>query len=349
MELPAPRGPLSEVVFALMRRERKTSLDDALPAARCAMSDVLSDADPITDDDIQVTLWALYELHYAGFTDVDDRLEWNPGLIELRQRLELAFEAQLRARTQSWVGPLATHGRDLIARLSDFIEAFAAPSAAAFLQRKANRQQVRDYLVHRSVYHLKEADPHTWAIPRLKGRPKVGLAEIQYDEYGSGRVDRLHSAMFAETLTACGLSDSYGAYFDQVPGITLAVNNQLSLFGLNRRLRGAAVGHLAAFEATSSLPSRRIAAGLRRLGYPESAAAYYDEHVEADAVHEQVALRDICGQLAIDEPECIGDIVFGAASCLYLDGLAAGYLLERWEAGSSGLYEPELLSAAVGA
>ena len=40
----------------------------------------------------------------------------------------------------------------------------------------------------------------------------------------------------------------------------------MSLFGLHRRLRGALVGHLAAFEMTSSIPNRRYGDGLRRLG-----------------------------------------------------------------------------------
>lgn len=357
MRLPAARGPLSDVVFALMREESQPASDTTHPAEHCrmdvaahtAMSDVLEEADPLSDEDFQVTLWALYELHYSGFSDVDDSLEWNPGLIALRQRLEQRFEAELRSRTQEWVLPLASQAGDVATRLSLFIETFESPSAAAFLQRRASRQHVHEYLIHRSVYHLKEADPHTWAIPRLNGQPKVALAEIQYDEYGSGRPTRLHSAMFADAMQACGLTNGYGDYFDLVPAVTLAVNNQLSLFGLNRRLRGAAVGNLAAVEATSSLPSKRIAAGLRRLGYPETAAAYYDEHVEADAVHEQVALHDICGQLAIDEPELIEDIFFGAASCVYLDGLAAGFLLERWEAGLSALYESEQIPAAVGA
>ncbi|MBA3265427.1 MAG: hypothetical protein H0T14_03505 [Nocardioidaceae bacterium] len=43
----------------------------------------------------------LYELHYAGFTDVDPRLEWSPGLMALRRQLEQAFEAELRARTRA--------------------------------------------------------------------------------------------------------------------------------------------------------------------------------------------------------------------------------------------------------
>ena len=82
----------------------------------------------------------------------------------------------------------------------------------------------------------------------------------------------------------------------------LEQNNALSMFGLQRRLRGAALGHLAAFEATSSLPSRRLAQGLERLGFPDEMVGYYREHVEADAVHEQLALRDVCVALLRRNP-----------------------------------------------
>ena len=53
--------------------------------------------------------------------------------------------------------------------------------------------QVREFIVHRSAYQLKEADPHSWAIPRLSGPPKAALVEIQADEYGGGRPERMHA------------------------------------------------------------------------------------------------------------------------------------------------------------
>ena len=93
----------------------------------------------------------------------------------------------------------------------------------------------------------------------------------------------------------------------------------MSLFGLNRRLRGAVVGHLAAFEMTSTLPNKRYAQGLRRLGAPEEAVAYFDEHVEADAVHEQIAAHDLAGGLVREEPTLSADVLFGARAALALD------------------------------
>jgi hypothetical protein len=111
----------------------------------------------------------------------------------------------------------------------------------------------------------------------------------------------------------------------------------MSLFGLHRRLRGAIVGHLAAYEMTSSIPCRLVSTGFRRAGYDERATRYFDEHVEADAVHEQIAGRDLAGALAEDEPELLPDIVWGAAACLAVDDIVGAHILESWTAGRSAL------------
>jgi hypothetical protein len=119
---------------------------------------------------------------------------------------------------------------------------------------------------------------------------------------------------------------------DEAPLEVLEQNNAMSLFGLNRRLRGAAMGHLAAFEAVSSLPSRQIAQGLDRLGLPAELRTYYEEHVEADAVHEQLAVRMICAPLIAAEPDLEDDVWFGAWTCLDLEARLARHLLAKWEA-----------------
>lgn len=112
----------------------------------------------------------------------------------------------------------------------------------------------------------------------------------------------------------------------------LEQNTAMSLFGMQRRLAGAALGHLAGFEASSSLPSQQMAAGLRRLELPDEMAKYYDEHVEADAVHEQLAVRSVCRAFIDDEPHATQDVFFGAFTCLDLEARTAQHFLERWEA-----------------
>src|SRR3954452_14897731 len=88
------------------------------------------------------------------------------------------------------------------------------PSLSRSLQRDGTLEQFLEFAVHRSAYQLKEADPHTWALPRLSGAPKAAMVEIQADEYGGGRPERMHSRLFAETLEALGLDPAYGAYVD---------------------------------------------------------------------------------------------------------------------------------------
>jgi hypothetical protein len=110
----------------------------------------------------------------------------------------------------------------------------------------------------------------------------------------------------------------------------------MSLCGLHRRLRGAIVGHLALFEMTSSIPNRRYATGLRRLGM-EEATPFFDEHVEADAVHESVAAVDLAGGLARQEPALAGDILWGARALAAVEARWAASLLDAWERGESSL------------
>jgi hypothetical protein len=266
---------------------------------------------------------------YRGFDGVDDDREWDLGLLSLRRDLERRFEAELRAGTRERLAETARTG-DIGRELLDLVAADSSPSPAAFLQRRATREQLLDYLRERSVQQLKESDPQSFVLPPLDGPAKAALAELQYDEYGGGRAERLHATMYADALEAAGLDRTYGAYIDDVSALSLACTNLMSLFGVNRRLRGAAMGHLAAFEASSSVPSRKIAAGLERVGFPPVVSAYFHEHVEADAVHEHVASSDICGAMVAEDPSLREDVLFGAASCLLMDELSGGELLDRW-------------------
>jgi hypothetical protein len=89
---------------------------------------------------------------------------------------------------------------------------------------------------------------------------------------------------------------------------------------------------------TSSLPNRAYANGLRRLGGDTTATRFYDEHVEADAVHEQIAAHDLCGSFAAAEPEAAPDVLFGARCALAVDALWAADLLAGWSRGESTLH-----------
>jgi Iron-containing redox enzyme len=324
LRLPEPRGELSEQLLGALRRA-----PHALAPSPAAV------ADPLADDDLHLALYVAYELHYRGAPEVDERWEWEPSLIAWRSELEARFEdALLDTVPRPPTGP-APDETDLALR--DIADVDDGRSLSAYIERDATLAEALEFVVHRSAYQLKEADPHSWAIARLSGPPKAALVEVQADEYGGGRPERVHAELFAKTMAALGLDPRYGAYLDHVPGFTLATVNLMSLLGLHRRHRGAIIGHLALFEMTSSVPNRRYANGLRRLGASDDALDFYLEHVEADAVHENIAAVDLAGGLVRLEPALGRDVLWGASALAELDGRFGRRLLEAWGAGASSL------------
>jgi hypothetical protein len=332
ISLPVPRGPLSEELLAALARPV-----GALPA----LGGLLDPApDPLLDEDLQLALYACYELHYRGLPGVDEEWEWEPSLLALRRELEARLQAGLEALTGPPTGEaLAPEDVDLALRA--IAEADEGPSLSRHMERHGTVEQLHEFLVHRSAYQLKEADPHSWAIPRLSGPAKAALVEIEADEFGGGRPDRVHAHLFAKAMTAVGLDARYGAYLDHLPALTLATVNLMSFLGLHRSRRGAIVGHLALFEMTSTIPHRRYGNALRRLGFTsEEATDFFDEHVEADAVHEAVASVDLAGGLVRQEPHLAGDLLWGARTLAAIEARWGAMLLDAWAAGRTSLRAP---------
>ncbi|MGW8670281.1 iron-containing redox enzyme family protein [Streptomyces niveus] len=324
---PTGRGALSDGVLRALRG--RPGREDSPPSPDGAVQK----ADPYGED-LQLALYLCYELHYRGFQGVDPAWEWDPALLGLRAGLERRFLDALRTDAED-----RPHGAD---------EAFDAILAepvhgtglSHFLQDEGQLWQLREYAAQRSLYHLKEADPHAWVIPRLRGRAKAAMVAVEFDEYGGGRADRMHSRLFADLMTDLGLDTTYGRYVDAATAETLASVNLMSMLGLHRALRGALVGHFAAVEVTSSPASRRLAEAMRRADAGEAAVHFYAEHVEADAVHEQVVRRDVVGGLLEDEPWLEADVAFGVAATDLLDTRVGERTLAAWREGRTSLRTP---------
>ncbi|MGP4028195.1 iron-containing redox enzyme family protein [Actinomadura sp. 3N407] len=322
--LPAARGPLSRaVVEALAAGPPPGPARGRAPAAHAVRR--AGSADPYGED-LQLALHTCFELHYRGFAGVDPDWEWDPGLLRLRGVMERAFLAALRRDTAGRPG--GTGVQDALAEL--LTEPVGARGVTHHLRDDGQWWQLLEHAALRSVYHLKEADPHAWVVPRLRGRAKTALAAVEHDEFGGGRPEMIHQGLYADLLDDLGLDPSYGAYVDAAPAVMLATVNMMSLFGLRRSLRGALVGHFAAAEITTAPSARRMARALERLGAGPRAVLFYTEHIEADAVHEQVLRHDVIGGLLEDEPGLAGDVVLGVRATGLLEDRLAAHLLGSW-------------------
>ena len=222
------------------------------------------------------------------------------------------------------------------------VEADEGPPLARYIESRATLEQFREFVVHRSAYQLMEADPHTFALPRIDGPAKAAMVEIQADEYGGGRFERMHSRMFAVTMLELGLDPDYGAYVGRLPGSTLATVNLISLFGLRRPSAGRWSATWRGSRSARPGPNRRYAQGLRRLGFGPPATDFYDEHVEADSVQRTSPPTTSPEGSPARSPSCRPDPVRGPA-LLLCEERFAGRLLEGFSAGRGSLLEPRSL------
>jgi hypothetical protein len=343
-KLPTPRGPLSEAILSYWTGGPPPDRQVIEPGS----------LDAAVDEDLHLALWCCYQLHFTGFDGLDHDPQWDPTTIAFRVELETAFEQALREehradgvpasgrhQQQGAVDELREEHRadgvpaDPTVALR-VISTWAGPPLSETV-RTGTKAMLDEFAVHRSIYQLKEADGHTFGIPHLRGPGRAAMLAIQTDEYGSGEPGKAHSELFAEAMAQLGLDPEPGAYVDSVPGTTLATDNLVNMFGLNRRLRGALIGHLALFEMCSVTPMSRYLEAARRIGGLPAVEEFFAVHVEADVEHSRLALDEMVAPFVAANRHEAADVIFGAAALARVEARFARHVLDSWAAGRSSL------------
>ncbi|WP_420451854.1 iron-containing redox enzyme family protein [Ilumatobacter sp.] len=313
--LPHPVGPLSAAVIAML------TSDGPERVAHPTSNDAL-------DHDAQLALFVLNELSFGGWPGVDDSWECRPGAQRWRRVLSEWFESALRDSVTGVHDDPVAEAR----RLLDL----SGPSVSAFLEHEGTVGQLAESMILRSPYQGKEADPHTFAIPRLPGGTKRTLIEIQTGEYGIGHA-RSHAELFADAMEGLGLDPTPMAHVDRCDGAALATSNLVSLGGLQRRLRGVVLGQLSLFEMDSVSPNGRMLTACERLGLGDDVSRFFQIHVWADVEHEEMAERQFLATYPSVEPDQVTNLLLGMRAQSYVDRRLAGAVVPRWRRGVSAL------------
>ena len=331
--LPQIRGPLTRWLFRRLRGEPTVAEPPAPPEQPERL---------LVDDDFQMALHCLHDLEYRPVDELEPAATRDPLVRDLHERLDDAFLVAVvddaRAEADRWLPPADEQGPG--PAVDAMLAAFEGPSLSSFLAERGERWQLQEFLIHRSAYQLKEADPHTAGLARLAPGPrKRAFVEIQLDEYGGGVAGLAHAERFARAMAHAALDPAYGHYLDDLGGPTLATDNLLMSFARRRELLAPLVGHLALFEMTSVTPMGRYARAVTRLGFDAEVRAFFDVHVTADTHHGMLARTQLLG----DEPGGGGDgldpaaVAFGALALLRAEDRFARSLLDAWAAGRSSL------------
>lgn len=270
----------------------------------------------------------LNEASFGGRSDVSDEAEWDPAVVALRRQAEDWFRNAVNI-DRTLADPEA---------LVDATSALRTVSIPGYLGDYGIRRNVLESLMLRYPYQCKEADPYTFAVPRLSGTVKRALCEIHSGEYGVGRRST-HAELFVDALTA--LDDAAEcAIYDSLPGVAFATSNLVSMGGLNRVRRGIVIGQLASFEMDSVVPNGVLADVCDRLGLPAATRRVFEVHVMADAEHEVIARQAFLVDYPIREPDQVDRVLFGIRAQAAIDSALAHHATRARWAGESALAKP---------
>lgn len=278
--------------------------------------------------DLQLGLYVLNELHYGGWTDVSDSLEWDADVTVLRAALSAAFERRLRRALPD----VSADPREEAHRLL----ALGGLSVSRHLRDHGTVDQVRESMILRTPYQSKEADPHTFALPRFDGPTKRVFTEIQSGEYGVGH-RRSHSELFADALEGLGLDPTPNAHIDACSGAALATSNLVTLGAMQRRLRGIVLGQLSLFEMDSVVPNQAMVDCCDRLDVAASVRPFFHIHVMADTEHQQMVEKTFLTEYPTIEPDQIDNVLLGMRAQSMIDYTIAADTVPAWQQGRSAL------------
>jgi hypothetical protein len=334
--LPQPRGLLSATVTATLAAPPGPV--HLAPAVEDALTSLDDAAGFVHDDDAHLALWVLLELHRGGFHDVHDAWEWHPELSRIRMvlggRLEEVVLAEVAEAIDEQV--LAMVRDPAAAFLAVVTEAHGAP-LERHVRDEATLDEWRELLVLTSVRRLTEADTYAWVLPRVHGPARTALSEIHYGEHGTGDPTRQHAALLTRAMAASGVDATYAVHLDRLPAAALAVDSFAMVCGMQRRLLGASLGHLAMREATSMDPHRMYAAAARRLGLGDEVTDYFHARVAKAAVHDRIAVHSVCAPFVGGDRGRAAQVLLGAVGGAWLDDQLADLVLASWMEGRSAL------------
>lgn len=144
--------------------------------------------------------------------------------------------------------------------------------------------------------------------------PKLEMARNYWDEMGRGREAGMHGPMLARVADEFEIDD---AGFETSVIESLALGNLMIAMALNRRYAYHSVGALGAIELTAPARSKKVYAGLKRLGISPEGQRYYLLHASLDVKHSADWNREVLTPLLEERPGVARAVAEGALMRLH--------------------------------
>jgi len=262
--------------------------------------------EPAGPADAVVTLLAIYDLWLGDVREQDgrERYQNHPAVAALKWRLEARFLARLDelvpAHTVEEVDAVGALRR--IARRDD------AP-IYDWLATSATWAQLVRFLAIEGGPDGGFDDLVAICQVGIDGGPKVVLGANYWDEMGRGELAAVHTELHHRLARAVDLPR---LRWDELPLSALERSALNGLLATNRWLQPEMIGALGLLELQAGPRCRRVVRALRRLGAPEGAFPFYEEHADTDPRHGKEWIEGAVAPLVEAHPEWNARIVRGA-------------------------------------
>ncbi len=239
-------------------------------------------------------------------------------LRQTREALEQGFAGYLAARREEFGARLSPPSES--SDLPGWFEELALGDHPAesgqwsgYVSEQASLEQMKRIVAQRSLFFLREPDPWIYAVPTLRGVAKAGLIDLLLDEYGWGKLEHMHSSVYARMMRALRLDDVRDHYELDAGASCLAAMNHQWMCALGSGRSRQLIGVIYLTEASSPDAMRAYLAGWERLGVSDpDVLEFYELHVEADENHRAVALEEVVLPLCETEgPQAAREIAKG--------------------------------------
>ena len=293
-------------------------LTDTLPfatrlrfALRSDPSDLpaLADTSPASWRDHLVALQALHDLHTAPLHTLHgaEWLQHDPDVARITSALErdvllaLAFEPTGE--------PVPVTGTETVAAMRAIAGEDLVPPVYDWLATAATLAELVEFLAVEGGPDGGFDDLVAMCQVGLDGLPKLALATNYWDEMGRGDEDAVHTGLHRRLGAALALP-ALGP--EDLPIEALERAALTGVLATNRAFQPESIGALGLLELQAGPRCRHVVTALRRLGAPDDALPFYEEHAHADPVHGRDWLDRAVAPLADRFPEWGARITAGA-------------------------------------
>lgn len=284
-------------------------LAGALTAASTTGSaalDQLAGARPLDRSDRFLTLLATYDLSTGPLHVVGDAVRWQnaPQVVALKARLEADWLAELETVPVPDGLPA-----DVVRGMRALAARDRLPAAYRWLAKEADWAQVVEFLAVEGGPDAGFDDLIAVCQVGLSGSAKLELAQNFWDEMGNGELHRVHTVLHEDLVAAIRMPRLPRA---QLPVEALERIALSGLFATNRWLQPEMIGALGLLELQAGPRCRLVLQAFDRLGAPEGAYPFYEEHAVVDPRHGKDWLEKAIEPLAREHPDWAARMVRGA-------------------------------------